>query len=78
MSGPETRSGLDRPLVKAGMTVLVQTEEKDEFEYHIKDNPVKNLAPLAQALLHHRQGDEVEVHAPGGVYKVKIISITSA
>ncbi len=76
-------SGGPTDVVKIGSTVVVQEDGKKPEEFTIvgaaEANPkagrISNLSPLGQALLDHRQGDEVEVKAPAGVLRFRIIKI---
>ena len=49
---------------------LVGEEEAD-----IKKGKVSITSPLARALVNHEVGDEVKVHAPGGVRTYEIVEI---
>jgi transcription elongation factor GreA len=49
---------------------IVGTAEANNRERKISDE-----SPLGRALLGHEAGDEVEVKAPGGSFKVKIVDV---
>lgn len=76
-------AGGPRDVVRIGSTVTVQEPESQPETYTIvgaaeaspKDGLISNLSPLGQALLDHRVGDEVEVKAPAGVLKFRVISL---
>ncbi len=38
---------------------------------------ISNESPMGRALMNHREGDVVEVHAPVGVLKIRIVSIVA-
>lgn len=56
-------------------------EEEDEYEItgsteaDAMKNKISNESPMGMALLKHKVGDVVTVHAPDGEYKVKILAI---
>jgi transcription elongation factor GreA len=50
---------------------IVGTVEANTREAYISDE-----SPIGRALLGHRVGEDVEIKAPGGNYKVRIISAT--
>jgi transcription elongation factor GreA len=50
---------------------IVGTVEANTREAYISDE-----SPIGRALLGHRVGEDVEIKAPGGNYKVRIISVT--
>jgi transcription elongation factor GreA len=63
---------------------LYDMEYDEEVEYHIvgstEANPsqfkISNESPVGSALMGKKQGETVEVSAPDGVIKFKIVSIT--
>lgn len=69
--------------VKLGSKVTVQTQDGTEEHYFIvgsaEANPsegkISNESPVGKVLLGKRPGEEVEVHTPGGVLKLKIVTI---
>ena len=70
-------------VVKIGSTVVVQEASNKPETYTIvgaaeanpKQGLISNESPLGQALLDHRVGDEVEVHAPAGKLRFKVVKI---
>ncbi|MDR1537859.1 MAG: transcription elongation factor GreA [Clostridiales bacterium] len=77
------QDNLDKDIVSIGSTVKVLDEFGDEMEFYIggtvESNPfmgkISNESPLGQALLQRSIGDDVEVEAPDGVIRYKVISI---
>jgi transcription elongation factor GreA len=69
-------------VIQVGSTVTVQ-EGRHQETYTIvgaaEANPragrVSNESPIGKALLNHRVNEDVQVEAPGGSYKVRIIKI---
>ena len=75
---------IDTKTVQIGNLVEVHDEEFDEnIEYTIvgstevslAQNKISNESPLGKALLGAKKGDVVEVHAPAGIMKYKILRI---
>lgn len=71
-------------VVQLGAKVIVQeVGSKDNEQYfivgpaeaHPVEGKISNESPLGKALMNHKAGDQVEVHAPDGSFKVKIIEI---
>ena len=70
-------------VVKIGSTVVVQEASSKPETYTIvgaaeanpKQGLISNESPLGQALLDHRVGDDVEVHAPAGKLRFKVVKI---
>jgi len=88
LSGAVVLDGkLDKSSVSVGCKVIVHdTSEKDnkyDSEYMIvstaeadpKNGKISNESPVGAALMGRRKNDIVEVNAPGGKYKLKIIKI---
>ena len=78
-------SEIDTKTVQVGNIVKIHDEEFDEdLEYTIvgstevdlAQNRISNESPLGIALLGAKKGQIVEVEAPAGVMKYKILSIT--
>ena len=76
---------IDTKTVQIGNTVKVHDIEFDEdIEYTIvgstevklAENKISNESPLGKALLGAKKGQTVEVNAPAGVIKYKILAIT--
>jgi transcription elongation factor GreA len=69
--------------IQVGDTVIVKEGNGDPEEYTIvgaaEANPrqgkISNESPLGKALLTHQAGDEVNVEAPGGTFKVRVVKI---
>ena len=69
--------------VEVGNEVMVQLQDGSEEHYTIvgsaEANPsewrISNESPMGQALLGKRVGDEVEVEAPAGLLKLRILEI---
>jgi len=63
--------------------VTIQEDGYEEETYTIvgaaeanpRDGKISNESPIGKAILNHRAGDEVQVEAPDGSYKVRIIKI---
>ena len=70
-------------LVQVGSTVTIKEDGSSSEKYTIvgaaEANPrvgkISNESPIGKAILNHRAGDEVQVEAPDGSYKVRIIKI---
>lgn len=78
-------SQMSKDEVLIGATVkLKDLESKEEFEYTIvaeeeadySQNKISITSPVGEGLLNHKKGDTVEIQAPRGVLKYKILSIT--
>jgi len=75
--------GKSTGVVGIGSTVVIQEDGKNSETYTIvgaaEANPreglISNESPLGQALLDHRAGDEVEVRAPAGTLRFRIVKI---
>lgn len=74
----------DPTLVQVGDTVTLQEEGGKPEKYVIvgaaeanpREGKISNESPLGRALLNHRVGDVVQVDAPGGSFRVKILKTT--
>ena len=74
---------IDPDKVFIGVTVTIQDEDGDDYEYTIVDleeaNPAESKisvqSPLVQGLLGHKVGYTVEVELPAGKTKFKILKI---
>ncbi len=59
----------------------MELEEEETYEItgsteaNAMQNKISNESPMGAALLKHKVGDKVTVHAPDGDYQVKIVSI---
>ena len=75
---------IDPDKVFIGVTVTIQDEDGDDYEYTIVDleeaNPSENKisvqSPLVDGLLGHKAGETVAVELPSGKTKFKILKIT--
>ena len=71
-------------LIKFGSRVTVQNEDGEKKEYLIvgkaesdpREGKISNESPVGKALLGKRTGDTVEVQAPKGLIKLKIVSVS--
>jgi transcription elongation factor GreA len=69
--------------VKLGSKVTVRSKDGGKELYAIvgsaeanpSDGKISNESPVGRALMGKRVGDEVEVHAPAGARKLKIVAI---
>lgn len=77
------KTSLDMDVVNIGsMVKLLDCEFDEEMEYRIvsslegnNDNSLTDKSPVGEALMGHRAGETVEVHAPKGVFQLKILEI---
>jgi transcription elongation factor GreA len=76
-----------KDVVSVGSTVkLKDVEANKTFEYHIvgsaeanpAENKLSNESPVGRAIIGHKKGDTVEVAAPRGALKFKILDIKAA
>ncbi|MBN2503563.1 MAG: transcription elongation factor GreA [Anaerolineales bacterium] len=75
-------SGKSNGQVQLGSTVVVK-DGRDMETYIIvgtaeannRERKISDESPLGRALLGHESGDEVEVMAPAGSFKVKIVKV---
>lgn len=77
-------SEIDTKTVQIGNIVIVHDEEFDEeveytivgsTEVDLSQNKISNESPMGSALLGAKKGQVVEVEAPAGVMKYKILAI---
>ena len=75
---------IDTKTVQIGNTVVLHDEEFDEdveytivgsTEVNVAENKISNESPIGKALLGRKKGEVVDVDAPQGVIKFKILSI---
>ncbi|MBK8901530.1 MAG: transcription elongation factor GreA [Anaerolineaceae bacterium] len=79
------KPGNEDNIVNLGETAVIQTSDGEVEQYTIvgvaEANPtlgfISNESPLGRALLGHKVGDEVDVHAPIGDLHYRIISVTA-
>lgn len=78
------KNALDKDLVNIGSVVkLWDCEYEEELEYRIVSsvegssggNTLTDKSPVGEALMGRRAGETVEVHAPKGVFELKILEI---
>ena len=70
-------------VIHVGSKVTIRVEDGDKEDYMIvgaaEANPVKgkisNESPLGKALINHKKGDEVNVEAPDGSFKIKVMKV---
>lgn len=73
----------EKHVVQVGTTVTIQEGDSDPEKYMIvgpaeadpREARISNESPIGRALLNHKAGETVEVIAPGGSFKVKVLSI---
>lgn len=78
------RTALDKDVVNIGSVVkLLDCEFNEEQEYRIvssveggsASNTLTDKSPVGEAVMGHKAGETVEVHAPKGVFSLKILEI---
>jgi transcription elongation factor GreA len=70
-------------VVQVGSTVTIQEKGSKPEKYTIvgaaeanpREGRISNESPIGRAILNHRAGDEVQIEAPGGMYKVRIVKV---
>jgi transcription elongation factor GreA len=75
---------IDPDKVFIGVTMTIQDENGDDYEYTIVDleeadpaaKKISVQSPLVQGLLGHKAGETVEVELPAGKTKFKILKIS--
>ena len=77
-------SEIDTKTVQIGNTVKLYDEEfEEEIEYtivgstevNLAENKISNESPIGKALLGRKKGEVVDVDAPDGIIKFKILAI---
>lgn len=76
--------GSDLGKVRLGSTVTIQEDSSPTETYIIvgtaeadsKNGKISDESPLGKSLLKQKVGDIVEVNAPGGITRYKILSVT--
>ncbi len=75
---------LPKDVVAVGGTVkILDLDFNEEMEYRIVSsveshnsmNTITDESPVGRALLGHKVGDEVEVKAPAGTFKIRVLAI---
>jgi len=70
-------------LVQVGSTVTIKESGSGTEKYTIvgaaeanpREGKISNESPIGKAILNHHAGEELNVEAPGGTFKVKIIKV---
>ena len=82
-----TKKEISKDTVSIGSKVRVKNRDAGKtFEYHIggsaeanpSENKLSNESPVGKAIMGHKKGDVVEVSAPRGALKFKILEIKAA
>ena len=82
-----TKKEISKDTVSVGSKVRIRdVAAKQTFEYHIvgsaeanpAENKLSNESPVGKAIMGHQKGDVVEVAAPKGAMKFKILEIKAA
>jgi transcription elongation factor GreA len=82
-----TKKEISKDTVSVGSKVRIRdVAAKETFEYHIvgsaeanpAENKLSNESPVGKAIMGHKKGDVVEVAAPRGTTKFKILEIKAA
>ena len=77
-------SEIDTKIVQIGNLVKLHDEEFDEdveytivgsTEVNLAENKISNESPIGKALLGRKKGETIEVDAPAGIIKYKILAI---
>lgn len=70
-------------IVQVGSTVTIEEEGSPAETYTIvgaaeanpREGKISNESPIGRAILGHRAGETLQVEAPGGSFKVKILKV---
>ena len=82
-----TKKEISKDTVSVGSHVRLRDMEANKtFEYHIvgsaeanpAENKLSNESPVGKAIMGHKKGEVVEVTAPRGALKFKILEIKAA
>jgi transcription elongation factor GreA len=82
-----SKKEISKDTVSVGSKVRVKNMDAGKtFEYHIvgsaeanpAENKLSNESPVGKAIIGHKKGDVVEVSAPRGALKFKILEIKAA
>ena len=82
-----SKKEISKDSVSVGSTVRLRDVAANKtFEYHIvgsaeanpAENKLSNESPVGKAIIGHKKGDVVEVSAPRGALKFKILEIKAA
>jgi len=81
------KGDIQKGIVSVGSIVRLRDMEQNKtFEYHIvgsaeanpSENKLSNESPVGKAIMGHKKGEVVEVAAPRGALKFKILDIKAA
>ena len=83
LDSAESREAEDSGIVQVGTIVSVLVEDGDSMEYFVAptENKIPGYllaspsGPLGSALLGASVGDEVSYQAPGGTFKLRVVSV---
>jgi transcription elongation factor GreA len=82
-----SKKEISKDTVSVGSKVILRdVAARKEFEYHIvgsaeanpAQNKLSNESPVGKAIIGHKKGDVVEVSAPRGALRFKILEIKAA
>jgi transcription elongation factor GreA len=82
-----SKKEISKDTVSVGSKVVLRdVAARKEFEYHIvgsaeanpAQNKLSNESPVGKAIIGHKKGDVVEVSAPRGALRFKILEIKAA
>src|SRR5450830_1858567 len=70
-------------LVQVGSLVTIKEDGSSSEKYSIvgaaeanpREGKISNESPIGKAILNHHAGEEVNIEAPGGTFKVKIVKV---
>lgn len=69
--------------IQVGSTITISEDGADPEQFTIvgaaeanpREGKISNESPIGKAILNHHAGEELNVEAPGGMFKVKIIKV---
>ncbi len=69
--------------IQVGSTITISEDGADPEKFTIvgaaeanpREGKISNESPIGRAILNHHAGEELNVEAPGGMFKVKIIKV---
>ena len=73
----------NKGIAQIGSTITITEDGGSPEKYIIvgaaeanpREGKISNESPIGKAVLNHRAGDDLNVEAPGGTFKVKIIKV---
>jgi transcription elongation factor GreA len=76
LSGSTVKFGAKLELIDGVTDAIVRYQIVGDFEADVKKGRISLSSPIARALIGKKQGDEVEVHTPGGSrsYEIKKVA----